>query len=159
MKGAEQLARSCRRLGREGVGARRAGTRTRTRAARAPRHKPRGAAPLRSSPRSAPLPGCRTGSAERRAPADWEGGLTAPLASLPSGFLGVGFVFCRVLLLSFLFSFFGGARTPFLGRAARGPPPLPGFFASFIWGCAWRLLLLVLLIAPGPFLALCGSAV
>lgn len=49
MKGAEQLARSCRRLGREGVGARRAGTRTR--AARAPRSPP----PAEGS-RAAPAP-------------------------------------------------------------------------------------------------------
>lgn len=69
MKGAEQLARSCRRLGREGVGARRAEGHGPP-ALPAARRKPRGVVPLPAPLRSAPpaTTRCRAGSAGRGAP-------------------------------------------------------------------------------------------
>lgn len=154
MKGAEQLARSCRRLGREGVGPRRAGTRTR--AARAPRSPPqtegsraRPAPPRPAAaalaPRGAGGSVCVCACACVRTP-------DGCLASLPPGFVlwfqGWGFLV-----------FFWKSTDPLFGAVCPWLPPLLRFFASFICGCGWQLLLLVLLIAPGPFLALCGSAV
>lgn len=69
-----------------------------------------------------------------------------------SGVRCFGYFFCVLGFLLEKPDLLPGAACPWL-------PPLLSFFASFIWGCAWQLLLLVLLIAPGPFLALCGSAV
>lgn len=139
MKGAEQLARSCRRLGREGVGARRAGTRTR--ADRAPRCPSQAegpsSAPLRTAPRPAPRRHAAAAlaprGAGRRAPT--AGGVWVCVhgcfASLPSGFLGLVFV---VVVVGF-----GGAQTPFLGWAARGRPlsrvSLPPLFGDVPGDC------------------------
>lgn len=106
MKGAEQLARSCRRLGREGVGARRAGTRARTRAARTPRRTPRGSAPLPGPAAAALAPR----GAERRAPAAGEDRSRLSRLSLSWAFLFLVFFFWRRL------------DSPFLGQAACGRP-------------------------------------
>lgn len=101
MKGAEQLARSCRRLGREGVGAGRAGTRTGTGTGTGTR--------ARARPRAASR--LRAASAGRAA---LRGRGRGGLAGLSA--------------LSFLRLFFGSSRTPFWGRAAYVPPPcLPPF--------------------------------
>lgn len=151
MKGTEQLARSCRRLGREGVGAKRAGTLTG--AARAPGRKPWGATP-RPSPHGPTAAALAPLGAELRAPMAGEVELTAvsPLSLL--GFWG-----CWVFFGGWVWVLYLRGPDPLFGAGCPWPRLLRGFFASFICGCAGRLLLLVLLIAPGPFLALCESAV
>lgn len=94
-----------------------------------------------TAPGRLPAPRCLRGA--RSPPRERAGGARGALGSLLSPFV------------------FWKLTDPFLGAGCLRSPPLPPpvFFAFCIWGCAWRLLLLVLLIAPGPFLALCGRAV
>lgn len=117
MKGSKQLARSCRQLGREGVGARRAGTRARTWAAPAPRHKPRGPAP-----RPAPCCCCHARSAGRGTPKRCRGrgrnlwlSLLSPLCVFYL-FVGLFWVFvCVYLVLVVVFFFLIGCVCLFGG--------------------------------------------
>lgn len=120
MKGAEQLARSCRRLGREGVGARRAGTRTRTRAARAPRCKPRDAAPLPAPlPADPRLPHWLRGARSAEPPPRERGASRLPRLS--------PFCFC------FCFLFFEAPRPPFWGGLPVATPS-PAFLCVLYLG-------------------------